>query len=289
MSKKRSFIDIAWGLLLLTHPERLAFLLIGVSAFALLAAWPHLVWTTLVLLVAAHGAMQASIAILNDYCDRRLDALSKPQKPLVRGLVMPREALVVGLLMIPLMLGLLFFLPRLSLLVSLIYLALGQVYNLKLKSTPWSGLVFALAMPLLPVYAWVSVGRSSLTIFWMVPVGFLLGVALHLATALPDLESDEAGGAQTLAVWLGVQRSFLLCPLLMVGTVILMSLLLLVQLVPGPAWIIAALLSITALAVVAMIRWSGPQKPPQTRTAYFYIVVVTCLILGVSWFVLVTH
>jgi len=233
--------------------------------------------------------MQASIAILNDYCDRRLDALSKPQKPLVRGLVMPREALVVGLLMIPLMLGLLFFLPRLSLLVSLIYLALGQVYNLKLKSTPWSGLVFALAMPLLPVYAWVGVGRSSLAIFWMVPVGFLLGVALHLATALPDLESDEAGGAQTLAVWLGVQRSFLLCPLLMVGAVILMSLLLLVQLVPGPAWVIAALLGVTALAVVAMTRLSGPQKPPQTRAAYFYVVVLTCLLLGTSWFVIVTR
>src|SRR5262245_3060046 len=124
MSKRRSFVDIAWGFFLLTHPERLAFLLVGVSAFALLASWPHLVWSTLVLLVAAHGAMQASIAILNDYCDRRLDALSKPQKPLVRGLVMPREALVAGLLMIPLMLVLLFFLPPLALLVSLIYLAL---------------------------------------------------------------------------------------------------------------------------------------------------------------------
>src|SRR5579885_411748 len=105
MSKKRSFADIARGFLLLTHPERLAFLLLGVSAFAVLASWPHLVWSTLVLLVAAHAAMQASIAILNDYCDRRLDALSKPGKPLVRGLVLPREALIVGLLMMPLMLA----------------------------------------------------------------------------------------------------------------------------------------------------------------------------------------
>ncbi len=289
MSKKRSFADIARGFLLLTHPERLAFLLLGVSAFAVLASWPHLVWSTLVLLVAAHAAMQASIAILNDYCYRRLDALSKPGKPLVRGLVLPREALIVGLLMMPLMLALLLFLPPLALLVSLLYLALGQAYNLKLKSTPWSGLVFALAMPLLPVYAWVGVGRSSLAVFWMAPVGFLLGVALHLATALPDLESDKAGGAQTLAVLLGIRRSFLLCPLLIVGASVLMSLLLLVQLVPGPAWVIAALLGVTALAVVAMTRLSGPQKPPQTRAAYFYVVVLTCLLLGISWFVIVTR
>jgi 4-hydroxybenzoate polyprenyltransferase len=289
MSKKRSFVGIIWGFFLLTHPERLAFLLVGVAVFALLASWPHLVWTTLVLLVAAHGAMQASIAVLNDYCDRRLDALSKPQKPLVRGLVMPGEALVAGLLMILLMLVLLFFLPPLALLVSLIYLVLGQSYNLRLKSTPWSGVVVALAMPLLPVYAWVGVGRSSLAIFWMVPVGLLLGVALHLANALPDVESDKAGGAQTLAVWLGVQRSFLLCPLLIVGAVALMSLLLLMQLVPVPVWIIAALLGIAILAVVTMASWFGPQKPPQTRTVYFYVVVVTCLLLGVSWFVIVTR
>ena len=289
MVKKRSITDIAWGLFLLAHPERLAFLLIGVSAFALLASWPHPVWGIIVLLVAAHGAMQASIAILNDYCDRRLDALSKPQKPLVRGLVLPREALVAGLLMIPLMLVLLVFLPPLALLVSLLYLALGQAYNLRLKSTPWSGLVFALAMPLLPVYSWVGVGQHSLSVFWMVPVGFLLGVALHLATALPDVESDRAGGAQTLAVWLGLKRSFLLCPLLMVGAVLLMSLLLFSQRIPGPAWVAPSLLGFTGLAVGAMALWFGPEKPPKTRAIYFYVVVVTCLVLGVSWFVLVTR
>lgn len=291
MVKKRSVAEIAWGFLLLTHPERIAFLLVGVSAFALLASWPHLVWTTLVLLVAAHGAMQISIATLNDYCDRRLDALSKPQKPLVRGLVRPQEALVVGLLMMPLMLALLLFLPSplLALLVSLIYLVLGQAYNVRLKSTPWSGVVFALAMPLLPVYAWVGVGNRSSAIFWMVPVGFLLGVAIHLATALPDVESDRAGGAQTLAVALGVKRSFLLCPLLIVGAAVLISLLLLLRLVPGPTWIIVALLGFTGLAVGAMILWFGPQKPPQTRAIYFYVVVVTCLVLGVSWFVIVTR
>ena len=289
MGKPRSIAEIAWGLVLLTHPERLAFLLVGVSVFALLAAWPHLVWETLVLVVAAHGAMQISIATLNDYCDRRLDALSKPQKPLVRGLVLPREALVVGLLMIILMLVLVLFLPLAAVSVSLLYLALGQAYNLRLKSTPWSGLVFALAMPLIPVYAWVGVGRHSPAIFWMVPVGFLLGVALHLATALPDVESDQAGGAQTLAVWLGIKRSFLLCPLLILGAAFLMSLVLLLQLVSGPIWMIAVLLGVAGLGVAVMARCSGPQKPLQTRTVYFYVVVVTCLLLGVSWFVLVTR
>lgn len=43
------------------------------------------------------------------------------------------------------------FLPLLALLVSLLYFAFGLSYNLALKSTPLSSIVFALAIPLSPV------------------------------------------------------------------------------------------------------------------------------------------
>ncbi|GCE18055.1 hypothetical protein KDK_18550 [Dictyobacter kobayashii] len=91
--------------------------------------------------------MQCSIAVLNDYCDRQLDIISKRQKPIARGLVTPREALFFGLAWIAIMFLLLLPLNRLALLLSVLYLILGQGYNLGLKSTPWSGIVFALAMP----------------------------------------------------------------------------------------------------------------------------------------------
>ena len=55
------------------------------------------------LVIAAHTAMQISIAMINDYCDRDLDAVSKPEKPIPRGLVSPHEALIAGLLMIVVM------------------------------------------------------------------------------------------------------------------------------------------------------------------------------------------
>src|SRR6266700_2234344 len=83
-------------------------------------------------------------------------------------------------------------LHRLALLISLCYLALGQGYNLGLKSTPLSGIVFALAMPLIPLYAFAGVGRTLPFLFWLVPVGCLLGVALNLANSLPDIPGDAA-------------------------------------------------------------------------------------------------
>ena len=58
---------------------------------------------------------------------------------------------IMVLLLIPL--------NRMALLISLLYLALGQSYNLGLKTTPLGGIVFALAIPLIPVYAFVAVGH----------------------------------------------------------------------------------------------------------------------------------
>jgi len=143
--KKRRPVEIAYGFFLLSHPAPVLLHVIGVTVFTLLAAWPQPIWGVILLVIGAHTAMQISIAMINDYRDRRVDAAAKPKKPIPRGLVYPHEALIAGLFMIVVMLLLLLPLPRLALLISLTYLALGQGYNLGLKATPFSGIVFALA------------------------------------------------------------------------------------------------------------------------------------------------
>src|SRR5256884_8269381 len=270
--RKRRVSDILLGFFLLSHPGPVFIHIIGVSIFTLLAAWPRLVWSTVLLVIAAHTAMQISIAMINDYCDRRLDAAGKPEKPIPRGLVHPREALVAGLFMIVLMVLLLLPLPPLALLVSLLYLPLAQAYNLGLKSTPLSGIVFALAMPLIPLYAFAGVGRTAPVIFWLVPAGFLLGIALNLANSLPDLEEDEAQGMKTLAVVLGVRRSFTACHLLIVLCAAMIGVLTITGIVPANPFIVAPVLILTLLAVVGMLLFFGPEKPLKTRRTYFYLI-----------------
>ena len=283
--RKRQLNDILTGLFLLSHPGPVLLHIIVVALFALLAAWPRVSWGIFALIVGAHAAMQISIAMLNDYCDRRLDALGKPRKPIPRGLILPREALVAGLLMIALMLILLLRLPLLALIFSLVYLALGQGYNLGLKSTPLSGIVFALAMPLIPLYAFAGAGRSLPFLFWLAPVGFLLGVALNLANSLPDVEEDAAGGARTLAVALGIRRSFLLCQLAILLSAMLIGGLALLNIVPAqPAALISTMI-LTALSVVVMQLFSGPAKPVGTRKSFFYLFVLTCIVLTGGWLI----
>src|SRR5262249_31217246 len=146
-------------------------------------------------------------------------------KPIPRGLVRAREALIAGLLCIAVMIVLLWCINLWALLISLLYLALGQGYNLGLKSTPLSGIVFALAIPLIPVYAFVAVGHLTPFIFWLAPVAVLPGIALNLANSLPDVELDAASNVRTLAVVLGVKGSFIACLACLVLSVIFITLL----------------------------------------------------------------
>jgi len=285
ITKKRQFNDIALGFYLLSHPVPVMFHILAVTVFTLLAAWPHFIWSIIVLVIAAHTAMQISIAMLNDYCDRRLDAASKPGKPIPRGLIHAREALISGFVMIAIMLILLIQLPLLALLVSLCYLVLGQAYNLGLKSTPFSGIVFALAMPLIPLYAFAGIGRVPYLLFWLIPTGFLLGIALNLANSLPDIEQDAANGAKTLAVVLGVKRSFAVCQSMIVLAAALIGILQITGLVPARSWIIVLTLILTCLAVETMVLFFGPERPVETRKSYFYLVALTCILLAGGWII----
>ena len=285
ITKKRQFNDITLGFYLLSHPVPVMFHILAVTVFTLLAAWPHFIWSIIVLVIAAHTAMQISIAMLNDYCDRRLDAASKPGKPIPRGLIHAREALIGGFVMIAIMLILLIQLPLLALLVSLCYLVLGQAYNLGLKSTPFSGIVFALAMPLIPLYAFAGIGRVPYVLFWLIPTGFFLGIALNLANSLPDIEQDAANGAKTLAVVLGVKRSFAVCQSMIVLAAALIGILQITGLVPARSWIIVLTLILTCLAVETMVLFFGPERPVETRKSYFYLVALTCILLAGGWII----
>jgi len=281
ITKKRQFNDIALGFYLLSHPVPVMFHILAVTVFTLLAAWPHFIWSIIVLVIAAHAAMQISIAMLNDYCDRRLDAAGKSGKPIPRGLIHAREALIGGFVMIAIMLILLIQLPLLALLVSLCYLVLGQAYNLGLKSTPFSGIVFALAMPLIPLYAFAGIGRVPYVLFWLIPTGFLLGIALNLANSLPDIEQDAANGAKTLAVVLGVKRSFAVCQSMIVLAAALIGILQITGLVPARSWIIVLTLILTCLAVETMVLFFGPERPVETRKSYFYLVALTLSLIHI--------
>jgi 4-hydroxybenzoate polyprenyltransferase len=285
ITKNRPFPARLRGFFLLGHPVPVLFHLIAITVFALLAGWSHFAWLTLLLIVGAHTAMQLAIAVFNDYYDRARDAQGKPEKPIPGGLVTPREALLTGWALLALMVLLLWPLPPLAWLLTLGYLVLGMAYNLGLKATPLSGLVFALAMPLIPLYAFAGVGRGLAFLVWLLPMGVLLGVALNLANSLPDLEEDASSGTRTLAVVLGLRNSFLLGNALLVLDALLLLTLHLTGVVRVQPLVLVITLILAVLLLLLILIVTGAGKARERRKLYFYLITLTCLVLAGGWLI----
>jgi 4-hydroxybenzoate polyprenyltransferase len=280
--KKRLPIDILRGFFLLSHPGPVMCYMIAVAVFASFALWPYFSWSTLSLILIGHLATQLSISFLNDYCDRERDVLSKKFKPIVAGLVRPREALIATFVCMAVMVVSLLWNP-LALLISLLYLALGQGYNLGLKATPLSGLVFALFTPLVPLYAFVGAENFMPLIFYQIPVAALTGVAFNLANSLPDIKEDAASGARTLAVVLGERGSLIVCSLSLVLAAVTIVVEAITGLVPAPFWPLLVMALFVCLASVVLLRVFSIWRSSEAYKIYFYLVITLCLVIGGVW------
>jgi 4-hydroxybenzoate polyprenyltransferase len=64
-----------------------------------------------------------------------------------------------------------------------------------------------IAIPVLPLWVWASLDEWQPVLWWLLPLGALLGLALHLANTLPDIESDAAHGIDGFAHLLGSVRT----------------------------------------------------------------------------------
>ncbi len=164
-------------------------------------------------LLAVEAAMQFSISAYNDYFDRYVDA-GRPGKPVASGAISPRTAWLLGLLFgaaaILLALPLGFWLV----LFTAVGLGGGLLYDAGLKYTAFSWLPFAVAFPTLPLWAWAGAmpgGDFPPQLLWVVPVGGVLVLGVHLADTLPDLAADQEAGVRGLAHRLGLGRSLALC------------------------------------------------------------------------------
>jgi 4-hydroxybenzoate polyprenyltransferase len=158
--------------------------------------------------------LQFSIGAANDWFDVDLDALTKPAKPIPAGLVTRRTAAAVallagggGLALATVAAG-----PGGATTVACAagMLGAGLVYDAWLKRTAFSWLPFAVAFPLLPVYAWSgAVGTTPPGAQVLLPVAFLAGPMLQLANGLVDPGGDLSGGVRGLVGRLGAWRAWL--------------------------------------------------------------------------------
>ncbi|MEO8272588.1 MAG: UbiA family prenyltransferase [Chloroflexota bacterium] len=195
------------GLVRLVHPFPS---LLCATATGTIAALAGADPPTILRLFVGMLAIQVSIGALNDLVDAPLDAAQKPRKPIPSGLVTPRVAGLVaagggaGGIALSAISG-----PATGL-AAVGCLALGYLYDVRLSRTALSWLPLSLALPLLPIHAWLgATGTIPAGLLTLVPVGVLAGAGLALANGLADVDRDTRAERGTIVVRLGPRRAWI--------------------------------------------------------------------------------
>lgn len=283
-------VQRAGGLVRVTHPVPVAMyilLMLVLAPIAALSGHRALTGEALVRLALAMGCAQAAIGILNDYCDRALDAASKPNKPLVRGTVQVGEALalVVILTGLAVLAAQPFGLAAVLILCGI--MALGFAYDLRFKGTWVSALLFALHFPLLPIFVWAALGVWRPFLPWLLPLGAALGIAMNIANSLPDLTDDIVAGVRGLPHVLGLRRDLALVWVIPPALSLLIWLLHLTGFVAGqPLWLLLATLVAVGSTALTMLLYR--RKPDAaTLKINFYIQAFAAMAFAACWLVAV--
>jgi len=196
------------GYLLLPHLAPVLVVELATAAFAVIA-WggPPPAHRLGALLLAMLGG-QLAIGATNELVDFPYDTVGKPWKPLPSGDVSIRGAqvmVIVGLIMM-VAFGWQFGTFALALLTA--GTALGIAYDLWFKRTVWSWLPYLLALPLLPIWVFASLGEPEPRLLLLYPLGALATVGVHFAQALPDVAIDRAAGLPTATSRFGQRLTF---------------------------------------------------------------------------------
>ena len=162
--------------------------------------------TLFLAVITIYGA----VGSLNDYFDYPLDKITKPHKPLVRGLVTPRFALWEALISTIAGLTLSLMLNWLTAVFSTLILVLGIWYDVRAKRSLWSWVPYAIGIPTLPLWGFAAAGRFERVLLLAYPMGALLSVALNMSNTLPDREGDAAFGLRALTHRLTFLQALLL-------------------------------------------------------------------------------
>ena len=205
-----------------------------------------------VLVAPAMLAGQLSVGWSNDACDAARDvAAGRTDKPVARGEISVRSLWVAAVVSVVAALGLAAAISLLTMGILALLVGAGWAYNLGLKSTPWSGVMYLLGFGPLPAYAASTLPGQPAPRFWVCVAAGLVGLGAHFVNVLPDLATDLSSGVRGLpqlvaARWgPGAARGAALVLLLSA------SALLVVEASPARRWVAVAGLCVSCVLAVA--------------------------------------
>jgi 4-hydroxybenzoate polyprenyltransferase len=144
-------------------------------------------------------AGEAFIGWSNDAFDAARDAAGgRTDKPIVTGEVSRRVVAIAAAVALVVAVVLCFVLGPATGVINLVMLGAGFAYNLGLKGTLASGLMFVVGFGLIPAFAASTLPGQPWPPTWTLVASAMLGLGSHFANVLPDLAADRAASVKGL-------------------------------------------------------------------------------------------
>lgn len=180
-----------WLLLQSTHPGPT---LVVSAATCGLGIAASLAASDLLVVIATVLLGQVSVGLSNDAIDAPRDrAAGRTDKPLAREPELLRASWVLSVVLGVLSIAFSLILGWAFATAHLVFLLSGWLYNALLKATPLSVLSYVIGFGILPSLP-ALVASDTLAPIWATCAGGALGVAIHCANVLPDIDDDRRAG-----------------------------------------------------------------------------------------------
>lgn len=188
-------------------------------------------FTVIVAIFLTGFMLNGASMIVNDYVDRPIDLINRPNRPLVKGIVKPDEAITMAVLCIAIGIISAAILGMLPLVVAIIALIVSLVYNIWGKRMGFVGnlmVAFDTAIPFIfgGTVAWILSGLinkyqfymdintiiNSYNKVWVTPIllavlAFLSNVGREIIKGISDISGDRTMNIKTIAIMYGIKTA----------------------------------------------------------------------------------
>ncbi len=248
----------ARALVIASHPGPCLAITAMVTALAAQAA-PH--GTGPVLVAPAILVGQLSVGWSNDACDAARDtAAGRTDKPIASGDISVRAVRIAAFSALTAAVILSLLIGPWPLLINAVMVGAAWAYNLGLKSTWASGLMYILGFAPIPAFATSTLPGQPWPTWSVTAAAGCLGLGAHFANVLPDLAADRVTGVeglpQIVASRLGGRAVRAAAIMLLLAA----SVLLLLAAIPSRRWI--SVIGLAVATILAVVSYRGSGKVP---------------------------
>jgi len=209
-------VKAIWELMRLEHGIMIAVAIV-IGAYIAQQRLPE--WDVFVFTFCTALFLEASTFALNDYLDVDIDKKNKrTDRPLVRGDLSPKTALLFFAVLFPLGIISSYFVNLTCFLIALITALFAVFYDTVLKKVKLLGnffIAYTMAIPF--VFGGVAVLHTntlnlnvSPSIFILASIAFFAGSGREIMKDIQDFEGDKVKGVQSFPRYLGIRSSQIL-------------------------------------------------------------------------------